>query len=157
MVKKIHVLAAALVLSAFVVAGCSRVDNAPPQPAEDEIQLQIQLDLKEDIGLLLHNYVADGETHSGGMSHADKSPIKHDERIIDTLEKQQFENPAGVDHLTIQFTVVTEYCDPNYDNVYPEEFMIPMDAIALKANFGETYHIRIRGDKTNGYRAVLEG
>ena len=58
--------------------------------------------------------------------------------------------------MSIQFTVITEYVDPNYENIYPVEYTKLMDAIPLKANFGESYLITISGDKMNGYKAVLE-
>lgn len=58
--------------------------------------------------------------------------------------------------MSIQFTVITEYVDPNYENIYPAEYTKLMDAIPLKANFGESYLITISGDKMNGYKAVLK-
>lgn len=58
--------------------------------------------------------------------------------------------------MSIQFTVITEYVDPNNENIYPVEYTKLMDAIPLKANFGESYLITISGDKMNGYKAVLE-
>lgn len=140
---------------AFVLSGCSQTYDAPPQANEDEIKLKMQLDLKENIGLLLINYDANGSEWSGGVSNADKSMIKRDDILYWAFDKQQLDHPANAVNLTVQFTVVTEYCDPNYDNIYPEEYMIPMDAISWRADFGETYLITISGDKTNGYQAVL--
>ena len=58
--------------------------------------------------------------------------------------------------MSIQFTVITEYVDPNYENIYPSEYTKLMDAIPMKANFGESYLITISGDKMNGYKAVLK-
>ena len=58
--------------------------------------------------------------------------------------------------MSIQFTVITEYVDPNNENIYPVEYTKLMDAIPLKANFGESYLITISGYKMNGYKAVLE-
>jgi len=58
--------------------------------------------------------------------------------------------------LSLRFTVVIEYCEPNYENTYPSEYQIPMEAITFPAEFGISYSIRITGDKTNGYQAALE-
>ena len=55
----------------------------------------------------------------------------------------------------MQFRIITEYVDPNYENVYPDDITKYMEPISWKANFGESYFITITGDKTNGYKAVL--
>lgn len=47
-------------------------------PADDEIALHIQLDTKEDVGLLVYDYRADDYKYSGGTSNADGSLIRHD-------------------------------------------------------------------------------
>ena len=73
-------------------------------PAEDEIALQIQFDIKEDIGLLVYDYCADGHAYSGGMSNADKSLIQHDSHMIIGWKKtgaEQFLRRCGTLH-TIQ-------------------------------------------------------
>ena len=57
--------------------------------------------------------------------------------------------------MSLTFTVVTEYVDPNYENVYPDEYTKPAGEITLQAGFGETYSITITGDKTGGYTAAL--
>ena len=154
--KKAIVFTVILALLAFALFGCSR--SYQYQAADDEIKLVIQLDLKEDIGLLLIDYDVDGSEGSGGISNADKSLIKHDELLDWTFDKKLLDIPEQADavDLTIRFTVVTEYVDPNYEDIYPEQYKRPMDAISLKAAFGETYFIAISGDKTNGYRAVLK-
>ena len=132
-------------------------DHAPPKASDNEIKLLIRLDLEEDIGLLLIDYVIDGAEGSGGMSNADKSLIDQADLLDWTFDKQLLdirEQTEEVD-LTIKFTVLTEYVDPNYEDIYPEEYKKPMDEISLKANFGETYYITISGSRANGYRAVL--
>ena len=55
---------------AFSLFGCNRSDNVTPEVANDEIALQIMLDTKEDIGLLIVDYDANGSRGSGGTSHA---------------------------------------------------------------------------------------
>ena len=151
------IIAAVLVfVTVFALSGCHNADEAATKVAADEIALQIKLDIKEDIGLLIVDYKANGTEGSGGTSNADKSLLKHDELITYTLSKQDFDNPSDVENMSIQFSVITEYVDPNYENVYPAEYTKPLDPISLKANFGETYYITISRDKTNGYKAVLE-
>ncbi|MGM9592253.1 MAG: hypothetical protein ACI3VK_06015 [Oscillospiraceae bacterium] len=151
------IIAAVLVLvTVLALSGCHNADEAAIEAADDEIALQIKLDIKEDIGLLIVDYKANGTECSGGTSNADKSLIKHDELITYTLSKQAFDNPSDAENMSIQFSVITEYVDPNYENVYPAEYTKPLDPISLKANFGETYYITISGDKINGYKAVLE-
>ena len=144
------------VMMLLVLFGCSKPDDVTYKASDDEIALQIQLDIKEDIGLLIVDYEANESSGSGGTSNADKSLLKHDEFIIYTLSKQEFENPSDVENMTIQFTIITEYVDPNYENIYPEEYTKEMNTISLHAKFGESYYITITGDKTNGYEAVLE-
>lgn len=123
---------------------------------DDEIALQIKLDIKEDIGLIIIDYDVNGSKGSGGISNADKTMIKHDELLIYTLSKSDFNNLTNIENLSIQLKIVTKYVEPNYDNVYPDEYTIPIDTIYLKGNYGEVYFITISGDKRNGYEAVLK-
>lgn len=140
----------------FALFRCNASDHATPEAADDEILLLIQLDTKEDIGLLLVNYDVNCSKHSGGISNANQSLLKHDELLDFRLDKQYFDDPSDTVNLSIQFTVVTEYVKPNFEDIYPEEYKKPMDAISFKANYGESYFFTISGDKTNGYKAVLE-
>lgn len=156
MKKKIGI--AAIVVAA-VLAILILVYHGTQEPAQtnaDEISLQIQLDLKEDIGLLLIDSDIGGNVSSGGSSNADKTMLKKDDCIYWPIERQNYENVPDTVELSLRFTVVTEYCEPNYENTYPEEYQIPMDAITFPAKFGEAYSIRITGDKTNGCQAALE-
>lgn len=150
----IAVLVAAAVLAILILVYHGTHESA--QTNADEISLQIQLDLKEDIGMLLIDSDMDGSVSSGGSSNADKTMLKKDDCIYWPIERQNDENIPDNVTLSLRFTVVTEYCEPNYENTYPAEYQIPMDAITFPAKFGDSYSIRITGDKTNGYRAVLE-
>ena len=143
-------------LCAAVLFGCSQSNGPPAQAAEDEIALRIKLYTKEDFGLLLIDYDANGSGGRGGMSNADKSLLKNGEQLFYTLPKRAFDDPSDVENLSIQFTVITEYFEPNFEEIYPAEYTIPMDAISLNADFGRSYSIIISGDRANGYRAVLE-
>ena len=117
--------------------------------------LKIQLDLKEDIGLLIYHYDVDGHEGGGGMSNADKSMIQHDETLYLTFDKKFYEGSSETVNMTLKFSVVKEYFDPNYDNIYPEEYVIPMEAISFSAGFGKSYLVTITGGNDNGYQAVL--
>ena len=146
-------VAAVLAVALFLVFHGA---DKPAQTNADEISLQIQLDLKEDIGLLLIDSDMDGSVSSGGSSNADKTMLKKDDCIYWPIERQNDKDVPDTVELSLRFTVVTEYCEPNYENTYPEEYQIPMEAITFPASFGASYSIRITGDKTSGYRAVLE-
>ena len=124
-------------------------------PAADEIVLHIQLDVEEDVGLLVYDYCADSREYSGGISNADRSLIKHDSDNIIMWNKEELNNLSDAFDLSVQFRIITEYVDPNYENVYPDDITKYMEPISWKANFGESYFITITGDKTNGYKAVL--
>ena len=143
-------------LCAAVLFWWNQSNDQPAEAAEDEITLRIKLDTKEDFGLLLIDYDANGLGGRGGMSNANKSLIKHNELLFYTLPKHAFDDPSDVENLSIRFTVITQYFEPNFDEIYPAEYTIPMDAISLKADFGKFYSITISGDKSNGYQAVLE-
>ncbi len=127
-----------------------------PRTGEDEIRVIIQLDLKEDIGLLLIDHDVNGTTGTGGISNANKSMLRRDSKDYWTIDKQFVEHPADTVSVTLRFRVVTEYFDPNYDNIYPEEYVEPMDAVSFTAEFGKSYSVTITGDRVNGYHAVLE-
>lgn len=118
---------------------------------DDEIALYIQLDTKEDIGLLVFDYSANGTKYSGGTSNADKSLLKHDEQLIEVWNQDSLNCFTDSVELHIQFRVITEYTDPNYENIYPESITKYMEPISFKASFGESYYFTITGDNISGY------
>lgn len=124
-------------------------------PADDEIALHIQLEMKEDVGLLVYDYRANNRQYSGGTSNADKSLIKHDDNIVVVLNKQQLNSSSDAVELSVQFRIITEYVTPNYENIYPEDITRYSDPISWEAQFGKSYYITVSGDKTNGYTAIL--
>ena len=106
---------------------------------------------------MVFDYSADGSRQSGGISNADKSLMKHDERLINVWNKEMLQCSADTVELSIQFRIITEYVEPNYENIYPEEITESIEnPITWNAHFGEAYSITITGGKTNGYQAVLE-
>ena len=124
-------------------------------PADDEIVLKIQLNTKEDIGLLIYDYCANDHQYSGGMSNADRSLLKRDEKLVVVWNKQALNEPSSNVELSVQFRIITEYVDPNYENIYPEEITQYLAPISWGAHLGGAYCVTITGDKVNGYTAVL--
>ena len=125
------------------------------EPGKDEIFIHIQFDTKEDIGLLIYDYSVNGYKYSGGTSNADQSMIKHDSENIIVWNRDELNCLSDAVSLSIQFRIITEYMDPNFENVYPEDITRYIESINFEAHFGESYSITITGDKTNGYKAVL--
>ena len=124
--------------------------------ADDEIALHLQLDTKEDAGLLVYDYRVDGHEYSGGISNADGSLIKHDSDNIVIWNKEDLDHPSDPFALSIQVRIITKYVDPNYENIYPDDITKYVDPISWEAHFGQSYFITITGDKNNGYKAVLK-
>ncbi len=149
-----------IIVSILIVLGLSLVvyNQIIPNeyaPAADEIALHIQLDVGEAVGLLVYEYRADGHEYSGGISNADRSLIKHDSDNIVVWNKEELNNISDTFELSMQFRIITEYVVPNYENIYPDVITKYMEPISWEARFGESYFITITGDKTNGYKAVL--
>ena len=124
-------------------------------PTDDEIALHLQLDTEEDVGLLVYDYCADGHEYSGGISNADGSLIKHDSDNIVVWNREELNNLPDTFELSMQFRIITEYVAPNYENVYPDDITKYLEPITWEAHFGESYFIAITGDKTNGYKVIL--
>ena len=148
------ILAIAVVLAlAFIIYNQTVSDEFVP--ADNEIALHLQFDTEEDIGLLVYDYCADSHEYSGGISNADGSLIKHDSDNIVVWNKEELNNLSDTFELSMQFRIITEYVAPNYENIYPDDITRYMEPISWQAHFGESYFITITGDKTNGYKAVL--
>lgn len=122
--------------------------------SKDEIALYIQLDTKEDIGLLVYDYSIKSVSFSGGTSNADKSMLKHDERLIEVWNQENLNCFTDSVEVCIQFRIITEYITPNYENNYPENITKYMEPISFEANFGEAYYFTITGDNISGYTLV---
>ena len=151
--KRIPILALLSIAVICVVIGVNHLWKSPLQ-SENEIKVNIQLDLTEDIGLFLINYDVNGITGAGGISNANKSMINKDSHdIYWSFSKEQLGAPVETANVMLQFTIVTEYFDPNYDNIYPEEYMVPIEPISFQGKFGELYHVIVTGNKVNGYHA----
>ena len=119
------------------------------------LALHLQLDTEEDDGLLVYDYRIDSHEYSGGMSNADGSLIKHDSDVIVVWNKEELNSPSDTFELSMQLRIITEYVAPNYENVYPDNITKYTEPISWEAHFGESYFITITGNKTSGYKAVL--
>ena len=150
--KRLSIVVVVMMLLVSII-GCSRNDQ--PQPADDEIMLMIQLDVKEDIGLLILDKNVNGKPSGGGISNANKTMLKKNELLFWTESKTDLGAEGDVVDYSVVFRVITEYFDPNFDNIYPEEYTVRLDQQSFTAEFGKAYSITITGDKVNGYKAVL--
>ena len=150
--KKISIIIVAFMLLVSII-GCSKDEQL--QPADDEIMLMIQLDVREDIGLLILYETIDWKQTSGGISNANKSKLEKNELLYWTDSKNDIGIEENVVDYSIVFKIITEYCDPNYENIYPEEYTVMLNELSFTAEFGRAYSITITGDKLNGYEAVL--
>ena len=124
-------------------------------PADDEIAVHIQFDTREDIGLLVYDYCADGHEYSGGTSNADGSLLKHDSNITVRWTREELNSSADSVAWSVQFRIITEYVTPNYENIYPDEITKYIEPVSWEAHFGETYYVTISGNQSNGYNAIL--
>lgn len=130
--------------------------NSPDYtPTSDQLALRIQFDIKEDIGLLIFDYEVNGHEFSSGISNTDRSLIKRDDQIIHVWNKEELQVNSGPFELSIKFRIITEYVEPNFENTYPEELTRVLKPIVLKADYGEIYDITITGDRTNGYKVLI--
>ena len=82
--------------------------------------------------------------------------LKRDEVLYWTLDRRDYGAPGDTVDLTVPFRVITEYCEQNYENRYPEACTVLLDAHSFKADFGGSYSVTITGDKANGYQATFE-
>ena len=154
--KKRIVLFLIISILAVIAVGCGQ-QSEELQGNVDEIKVMIRLKLKEDIGLLVLDYDVNGQTGGGGIFNADRSMLKRNSNdLVWDYDRGKLEQPADEVGLRLQFTVVTKYYEPNYENNYPKKDMIPMEAISFQASFGEVYYVTITGSRAEGYQAVLE-
>ena len=151
MIKKSHLIFCLIIALGLCLGGCHQEEEQT-----EAVNLVIQLDLKEDIGLLIIDASLDGVETSGGISNANKTMLKRNEILNWSVEKEWYDNPADPAELSIRFRVITVYCDPNYESIYPEEYTVLLEPISFTAGFGKEYHITITGDSQNGYQAVLD-
>lgn len=153
--KIIGIIVAIVIVLGLSLIICNQIIPNEYEPDDDEIALHIQLDVEEDVGLLVYDYCADSHEYSGGISNADGSLIEHDSDNIVVWNKEELNNFSATFEMSMHFRIITEYVAPNYENIYPNDITEYMEPISWEADFGESYFITITGDKTNGYKAVL--
>lgn len=142
-----------LFAASFVLRECWL--NRDYSVGEDEIALYIDLELNEDIGLIVFDYSADGRERSGGVSNADRTCIKKDDEIIIVWKKEELGCSADTTALEVRFRIITEYTDPNFENVYPEQITRRLEPVKWNASFGQCYTVKITGGKETGYTASV--
>lgn len=154
--RKLRIAIAICLVLIFGVTLYKQIIPGEYKPDDNEIALHIQLDTKEDIGLLVYEYSADDEEYSGGVSNADRSLMKHDSDLVVVWNKQELNSSSDAVQLSMNFGITTEYVEPNYDNIYPDNITRYVETpVSWNAQFGGEYFITITGDKTKGYKAVL--
>lgn len=153
--KRIGILLAIGIVLIVSFIACKQLLSDAYVPADDEIALHIQLDTKEDVGLLVFDYCADDSQFSGGMSNADTSLIKSTSDNIQVWTKKDLGTTSNTVELSIQFRIITEYVKPNFENRYPEDISKYVEPISWTAQFGESYFVTITGDKISGYKAIF--
>lgn len=153
--KILGIIAAAAIVLGLGLVVYHQVIPDEYVPADDEIALHIQLDTEEDVGLLVFDYQADGHEYSGGISNADGSLIKRDSDNIVVWNQEELNILSDAFALSMRLRIITEYVPPNYENIYPDDITRYMEPISWEARFGTSYFITITGDRTKGYRAVL--
>lgn len=154
--KKIKILIAIVIVFILGVLLYSRMSSNDFKVSDDEIAIHIQLDTKEDIGLIVYDYIVDGHEYSGGIANADKSLISHDSKEIQVWNKQELNTSSDSVDISMHFRIITEYVDPNYENIYPNDITKNIDLpISWNAKFGEEYFVTITGDNQNGYIVEL--
>lgn len=121
-------------------------------PGEDEIALLIHMNTAEDIGLLVYDYSANGAPQSGGISNADRSLIGREDTLILSWNRQDLQCDSDSVELTVQFRIITEYVDPNFENIYPESITKALNPISFTAQFEKAYSFTITGDRQDGYQ-----
>lgn len=154
-------VSAAVVLASALFISCAVFRWLFPRGysvGKDEIALYITLDTEEDVGLIVLDCSFDGREYSGGVSNADRSLIKRDEVIIYTWDRNhpEYEFSSDTVDFTVRFRIITEYVDPSFENVYPEEITKYVEPVSWKASFGTAYTVVITGDRTSGYKAAVQ-
>lgn len=154
--RKIAIVLVLVIVFAFVLLLYAPVPSDEFKAAEDEIAMHIQLDTKEDVGLIVFDYTVDGHEYSGGIANADKSFVRHDSTETQVWTKQELNSSSDSVDISIQFRIITEYAEPNFENIYPEDITKKIDVpISWRAQFGTEYFVTITGDNQSGYTAEL--
>lgn len=154
--KKIKILIAIVIVFILGVLLYSRMSSNDFKVSDDEIAMHIQLDTKEDIGLIVFDYIVDGHEYSGGIANADKSLLSHNSKEIQVWNKQELNTSSDSVDISMHFRIITKYVEPNYENIYPNDITKYIELpISWNAKFGEEYFVTITGDNLNGYIVEL--
>ncbi|MGM9941566.1 MAG: hypothetical protein ACI32N_06195 [Bulleidia sp.] len=128
----------------------------PYQPSSDEAAIRIHLNTDADIGLIVYDYFLDGQSYSGGISNADRSRIRKDSSdnlvILNRSDLNIHQDPI---EMRITFRIITEYVDPNFENIYPEQITEYTAPLNLKLYYGKVIDLSITGNRNSGYQISM--
>lgn len=129
----------------------------PYDPSSDEIAFHVHMHTDEDIGLLVYDYQISDHMYSGGISNADRSMIRKDSDdnyiVLNRTELDDAEEPA---HVNLSFRIITEYTDPNFENIYPEEITESIAPMDLTVSYGQMINLYITGNRDDGYQSGMK-
>ncbi len=156
MKHKLSILAA-LSLSLSLIACKAQ----PKDPAAKENEVLLAVDVKtepeDEIRLLSYDFFTDGEIVSGGgITNADG------EQLTDTVYlrvKRDRDVPENADISTLSVQLYVGAALDNIGSLSASAAHIGEskagEPLELSADWGDTYHIEITGDKDNGYTSQL--
>lgn len=154
--KKMKISVAIVIVFVLGVLLYSKMSSNDFKVSDDEIAMHMQLDTKEDIGLIVFDYIVDGHEYSGGIANADKSLLSHNSKEIQVWNKQELNTSSDSVDISMHFRIITKYVEPNYENIYPNDITKYIELpISWNAKFGEEYFVTITGDNLNGYIVEL--
>ena len=78
-----------------------------------------------------------------------------DDEIINVWSREELGSPSGSFDFSIRFRIITEYVDPNFENVYPEEITRWLDPVGWTAEIGKAYDVHITGGRDVGYAVTV--
>ena len=105
-IKKIAITIIGVIALGLGFLLCKQIFFDEYKPADDEIVLHVQMDTKEDIGLLVFDYYVDDVEFSGGISNADKTLIKNSDDIVIVWNKQELKSSYNNVNLEISSHVL---------------------------------------------------
>lgn len=131
--------------------------SRPYDPSSEQIAFRVYMHTDEDIGLLVYDYQINDHMYSGGISNADRSMIRKDSDdnyiVLNRTELDDAEEPV---HVKLSFRIITEYTDPNFENIYPEEITESIAPMDLTVSYGQMINLYITGNRDDGYQSGMK-
>lgn len=73
--------------------------------------------------------------------------------VLNRTELDDAEEPV---HVKLLFRLITEYTDPNFENIYPEEITESIAPLDLTVSYGQMFNLYITGNRDDGYQAGVK-